>query len=83
MLVRVTGWNDDLKAGFATMREMKVMSSSFGQKVAPTAVLQKSSAYDSTRCSSMTMQQVRCGESSPRSQVPILFRSNNALVVCE
>jgi hypothetical protein len=26
MLVRVTGWNDDLNAGFATMREMKVMT---------------------------------------------------------
>ena len=33
MLVRVTGWKDDLNAGFATMREMKVMSSSFGRKV--------------------------------------------------
>jgi len=32
MLVRVTGWNDDLNAGFATIREMKVMTS-FGQKV--------------------------------------------------
>jgi hypothetical protein len=28
MLVRVTGWNDDLNAGFATIREMKVMSDS-------------------------------------------------------
>jgi hypothetical protein len=28
MLVRVTGWNDDLNAGFATMREMKVMTGS-------------------------------------------------------
>jgi hypothetical protein len=26
MQVRVTGWNDDLNAGFATMREMKVMT---------------------------------------------------------
>jgi len=26
MLVRITGWNDDLNAGFATMREMKVMT---------------------------------------------------------
>lgn len=25
MLTRVMGWNDDLNAGFATMREMKVM----------------------------------------------------------
>ena len=25
MLMRVMGWNDDLNAGFATMREMKVM----------------------------------------------------------
>ena len=33
MLVRVTGWNDDLNAGFATIREMKVMAGSFGQKV--------------------------------------------------
>jgi hypothetical protein len=28
MLVRVMGWNDDLNAGFATTREMKVMTSS-------------------------------------------------------
>ena len=25
MLMRVMGWNDDLNAGFATTREMKVM----------------------------------------------------------